>query len=55
MKPTGWKTSLPEETAQDEFKDRIYNHDDKATSFDFPWFVRVGMGYVQQATKFSIH
>ena len=37
---TGWETSLPE-----KFGDRIYYADDTATSFDFPWFVRVGIGF----------
>jgi len=55
MKPTGWKTSLPEETSQDAFKDRIYHHDAKATSFDFPWFIRVGAGYFQKAVNYSIY
>ena len=41
LRPTGWRTSLPE----DEFNHKIYYADDKATSFDFPWFVRVGTGY----------
>ena len=40
MSSTGWRKSLP-----NEFQDRIYYADDTATSFDFPWFVRVGMGY----------
>ena len=44
MKPTGWKTSLPDETSEDGLNDKIYYADDKATSFDFPWFVRVGTG-----------
>ena len=39
MSSTGWETSLPE-----EFEGRIYYANDKATSFDFPWFVRVGIG-----------
>ena len=38
MSSTGWETSLPGDS-------KIYYADDKATSFDFPWFVRVGMGY----------
>ena len=44
MEPTGWKTSLPNETSQDGLNDKIYYADDKATSYDFPWFVRVGTG-----------
>ena len=44
LKPTGWKTSLSQETSQDGFSDKIYYADDKATSFDFPWFVRIGTG-----------
>ena len=39
MSPTGWQTSLVE-----EYQSKIYHADDKATSKDFPWFVRVGMG-----------
>ena len=48
MKPTGWKTSLPQETSQDRFSVKTYA-DDKATSFDFPWFVRVGTGCFREA------
>ena len=40
MSSTGSDTSLPE-----EFEDRIYHADARATSFDFPWFVRVGIGF----------
>ena len=40
MSATGWKTSLSEQDPTN----KIYYADDKATSFDFPWFVQVGMG-----------
>ena len=36
LSPTGWMNGL---------QDKIYYADDKAESFDFPWFVRVGTGY----------
>ena len=39
MSSTGWQTSLPGDS-------KIYYAEDKATSFDFPWFVRVGIGYI---------
>ena len=32
---------------------RIYYHDDKATSFDFPWFVQVGTEYSLSKTIIS--
>ena len=55
MKPTGWNTALSEETSQDGLdQDKIYYADGKATSFDFPWFVRVGTGYYQK-TIFMNH
>ena len=38
MSPTGWMNGL---------QDKIYNADAQADSFDFPWFVRVGTGYLQ--------
>ena len=50
LKPTGWKTSLPEEKFQSELTQKIDQADDKATSFEFPWFVRVGTGYSISAT-----
>ena len=40
LSPTGWMKSL-----QGEFQSKIYYADDKAESFNFPWFVRVGTGY----------
>ena len=45
LSPTGWisvdnKIDMPK-----VYNAKVYNADGKAKSIDFPWFVRVGMGF----------